>query len=173
METVVKDAFCKALTQVIDDNSFLFNWLLLHTAGGSMNCISSIAKWQLRLSRCSLGCYPLRKQMIISFISNLTHKELRGLCHLFEFLPHQTGHAGTLIYLGVTRRTRWSDWDCSWVEGMRGANGVGKAESLHLEYLSSRKGGGDHVAFACRMCRSLSAPQPRRFPYDQQSLKNE
>lgn len=173
METVVKDAFSKALTHVIDDNSFLFNWLLLRVAGGSVNCVSSIAKWQLRLSRCSLGYYPLSKQMIISFISNLTHKELRGLCRLPEFLPHQTGHAGTLVCLCATWRTCWSDWDCSWVEGMRGAIGVGKAESLHLEYLSSWKGGSDHVAFARRVCRSLSTPQPQRFPYDQQLLKAE
>lgn len=40
----MKDAFSKALTHVIDDNGFLFNWLLLHIVGGSMNCISSIAK---------------------------------------------------------------------------------------------------------------------------------
>lgn len=42
--TVVEDAFSKTLTRVIDDNSFLFNWFLLDTVGGSMNCISSIAK---------------------------------------------------------------------------------------------------------------------------------
>lgn len=40
----MEDTFSKTLTHVIDDNSFLFNWFLLDTVGGSMNCISSIAK---------------------------------------------------------------------------------------------------------------------------------
>lgn len=95
--TVVEDAFSKTLTRVIDDNSFLFNWFLLDIVGGSMNCISSIAKWQLRLSRCSLGYYPLCKQMIISLISDLTHKELCmcGLCRLHWASSPQTGHVGT------------------------------------------------------------------------------
>lgn len=139
----MKDAFSKALTHVIDDNSFLFNWLLLHIVGGSTNCISSIAKWQLRLSRCSLGYYPLRKQGIISFISDLTHKELCGLCHLFWVSPPlDRTPRDSHFPLYNSRRTLLKLMRLYLVRSNKGNKwcgpGTGKAEDLHLEYLTGK-----------------------------------
>lgn len=92
-----------------------------------MNCISSIAKWQLRLSRCSPGYYPLCKQMIISFIRGLTHKKLR-MCVLCDLrwisYPQDRTHRASHFHPCKSRRTQLRSARLCWCKSGISDRGV-------------------------------------------------